>query len=178
MSEPSPDPRGRAATAAEHRALAHPLRLRILRLCLDEERTNKELADALDKDPATVLHHVRQLVDTGFLRPGEPRRGARGAREKPYLATRLSWELDIAPADGRGAVPIAVAEAYAGELRAAAAVLGADGLLESTRLGVRLRPDDLAELCDRLEALRLDFSDRDTPDGVPISLFLGVHRRP
>jgi hypothetical protein len=53
-----------------------------------------------------------------------------------------------------------------------------DALLESTRLGVRLSSEDLTELLARLEELRVDFSERDRPDGTPISLFLGAHRRP
>src|SRR5439155_18198906 len=57
----------RPATEAEARALASGIRLRILRLCLDRPLTNKEIAERLDANPATVLHHVRKLVDTGFL---------------------------------------------------------------------------------------------------------------
>ena len=72
------------------RALASPLRMRILRLCLHESRTNKELADELGINPGTLLHHVRTLLDTGFLSAEPPRRGPRGAREVPYLATRRS----------------------------------------------------------------------------------------
>src|SRR5882672_8419389 len=83
----------RAATPAEFKAMAHPLRLRILRLCLHDALTNKELAARLKKDPATVLHHVRMLVDTGFLAPDRVRSGARGALEKPYRATGKSWVL-------------------------------------------------------------------------------------
>jgi predicted ArsR family transcriptional regulator len=176
---PHPPPSSRRpASAAEHRALAHPLRLQILRHCLDAERTNKELADELGRDPATVLHHVRMLVDTGFLVAGEPRRGTRGSREKPYLATRLSWRLDIAPADAWGDVPVAVAEAYAAELRAATEMLGADAVVDGARLGIRLGAADLAELVARLRELREDFAARDTDDGEPISLFLAAHRRP
>src|SRR5438309_1430220 len=84
----------RRATDAEARALASAVRLRILRLCLDRSLTNKELAAGLDRNPATVLHHVRTLVDTGFLVPEAPRRGARGAREVPYRATGKSWLMD------------------------------------------------------------------------------------
>ena len=57
----------RPATEAEAKALASPLRLRILRLCLDQALTNKQLAGRLGRDPGTVLHHVRTLVATGFL---------------------------------------------------------------------------------------------------------------
>ena len=87
----------RPATDEEARALASSLRLRILRICLGEGRTNKEIAGILGRDPASVLHHIRTLVRTGFLEPQEARRGARGAREIPYLATRKSWQLS-APA--------------------------------------------------------------------------------
>src|SRR3954471_25095131 len=82
------------ATDEEVRALASSLRMRILRVCLYEPHSNKEIADVLGKDPATVLHHVRRLVDTGFLAAQEVRRGTRGSREIPYLATGKSWRLN------------------------------------------------------------------------------------
>jgi DNA-binding transcriptional ArsR family regulator len=170
----------RPATAEEHRAMAHPIRLQILRLCLHEERTNKELADALGKAPATVLHHVRMLLDAGFLEAGEPRRGARGSREKPYLATRLTWGLDSsgkADGDASASVEVAVAEAHAAELRAAMAEGGAEVVVTSTRMGLRLSPEDQAELRVRLDEVRDAFADRDDPDGEPVSVYLHAHRR-
>ena len=89
------------ADDAEARALASGLRLRILRMCLDEPLTNREIAEALGKNPATVLHHVRTLADTGFLEAQEVRRGRRGAREIPYLATGKSWWVQTPAAAGR-----------------------------------------------------------------------------
>ena len=56
-----------ANVEADARALASVLRMRILRLCLDEPMTNKEIATRLGKDPATTYHHVRTLTDRGFL---------------------------------------------------------------------------------------------------------------
>src|SRR5215213_1417866 len=85
----------RPPTAAEAKALAHPLRMRILRLCLDQALTNKQLAEWLGKDPGTVLHHVRTLVKSGFLAPDEVRQGTKGALEKPYRATGKSWTLSL-----------------------------------------------------------------------------------
>src|SRR3954449_10096925 len=87
------------ASDEEARALASALRLRILRICLGEAHTNKEIADVLGRDPASILHHVRTLVRTGFLEPGAERRGARGSREIPYLATRKSWKLSTPASD-------------------------------------------------------------------------------
>src|SRR5262245_7933609 len=89
----------RPATPEEARALANPLRLRILRLCLDRSMTKEEPAARLDRDAGSVLHHVRILVATGFLAADEERRGARGAVERPYRSTGKSWTLDVGDED-------------------------------------------------------------------------------
>src|SRR6478752_3195438 len=81
----------RPADEAEAKAVASPLRLRILRITLHEPHTNKEIAEVLGLNPASVLHHVRTLVDTGFLIEQPTRRGARGSRERPYLASGKSF---------------------------------------------------------------------------------------
>lgn len=159
------------ATAAEAKAMGHPLRLRILRLCLDEELTNREIADRLGKDPGTVLHHVRMLVDNEFLVAGEPRRGRRNSRERPYRATRKSWVLDFA--DDHAAIDVAAAEAFAAELREAPA----DGPAPWwARLGVRLSADDRREVIARLEQLVAEVDQREDPEGEPVSLYFAVHR--
>ena len=67
MSTSDVEPPLRDATPQEMRTLGHPLRLRILRLTLDQPMTNKELARRLGRDPGTVLHHVKRLVAGGFL---------------------------------------------------------------------------------------------------------------
>ena len=77
------------------RALAHPLRLRIIRELYDGARSNKELATALGEDPATVLYHVRTLARTGFVKPAGTRPGARGSVEKLYGSTGKSWKVDV-----------------------------------------------------------------------------------
>ena len=111
-----PKERKRQATPAEFKAMAHPLRLRILRLCLHDAMTNKELAERLGKDPATVLHHVRMLVRTGFLAPEKVRTGTRGALEKPYRATGKSWVLSAATPDQAKTEQAAVLDALKAEL--------------------------------------------------------------
>lgn len=116
MTLPLPESPRRRATEAEARALASALRLRILRLCLDEELTNKEIAARLDRDPASVLHHVRKLVTTGFLQPLEPRRGARNAREVPYRATGKSWRLEVGERQGHRPQATVMLEAFLDEL--------------------------------------------------------------
>lgn len=155
----------RPADDAEARALASGLRLRILRLALDEPLTNKEIAERLGRNPASVLHHVRTLVATGFLAPQPERRGSRNAREVPYLATGKSFYLDALPRD-RGMLDAFVAEA---------AQVPVDQL-DMGRLGLRLTPEQVSELRARLDGLLSDFADRDPdPDGAPWSLFVALH---
>jgi predicted ArsR family transcriptional regulator len=159
----------RRATDAEARALASAVRLRILRLCLDAALTNKEIAARLDRNPATVLHHVRTLVDTGFLVAEPARRGTRGAREVPYRATGKSWLMDGAGGAAPGRDPALAA--FLEEVAAAG-----EEHLESTRLALRLSAADREELARRLHEL-LDSYARRPPDphGEKWSLYLGMH---
>jgi DNA-binding transcriptional ArsR family regulator len=147
------------------RALASPLRMRILRLCLHEARTNKELADELGVNAGTLLHHIRTLVDTGFLAAQDPRRGARGAKEVPYLATRRSWR-----SGGNDIGPVLV-ETFLQEI---------EGLpLESimvTRLGLKLNAASRDEMLGRFASLFEEYKNRPAdPDGDPISLMFAEH---
>jgi DNA-binding transcriptional ArsR family regulator len=159
----------RPATDAEARALASAVRLRILRLCLSEALTNKEIAARLGRNPATVLHHVRTLVDTGFLAAQPVRRGTRGAREVPYRATGKSWLMD--GEDRRPLRRDPVLAAFLEEVAAAG-----EEHLSSTRLGLRLSPSDLEEFRDRLYGLLDEYARRPAePDGERWSLYLGMH---
>jgi DNA-binding transcriptional ArsR family regulator len=160
----------RPATRAEARAMAHPLRLRILRLCLDEALSNREIAKRVREQPATVLYHVRVLVRNGFLAAEAERRGRRGAKEIPYRATRKSWTLEFTPSGSGHVAPV---DAFRAEMLEA----GPDAVLASSRLGVRLRPESLRRLRRRLVAAVMRAHDDDDPEGEPVSLYVGLHRR-
>src|SRR3954447_17596141 len=172
MSEPglpsSSGPR-RPATDAEARALASAVRLRILRLCLHEALTNKEIAARLGRNPASVLHHVRTLVDTGFLAAGEVRRGTRGAREVPYRATGKSWLMT--GGGGPGPAGDVVLAAFLAEAAAAG-----EEHLESTRLGLQLSAVTLTEFRRRLQDLLDEYARRPPDqDGQKWSVYVGMH---
>jgi DNA-binding transcriptional ArsR family regulator len=152
------------------RALGHPLRLRILRLTISRALTNKEIAERLGRDPGTILHHVKALVRGGFLAPEAPRRGRRGSTERPYRSTGKSWQIRMLPTAGHAAT---VLDAVREELLEA----GDDAPLTTLRLGVRLKPGDLAELRRRINDLGDEFEPRDDPAGEPIGLLALVHRR-
>jgi DNA-binding transcriptional ArsR family regulator len=167
----SPD--RRLATPAEAKALSSPLRLRILRLCLDQALTNKQLAERLGRDPGTVLHHVRTLVATGFLTPEEVRQGPKGALEKPYRSTGKSWtlSLDKDPTTGTSATQ-AMLEAFLAELAEA----GPGAARDFTRLALTLDDRSLEELRRRLREVFDDFVARPPdPGGRLYGLLFGMH---
>jgi DNA-binding transcriptional ArsR family regulator len=157
----------RPSTEAEAAALASGIRLRIIRLTSFEAMTNKELAERLGRDPATTLHHVRRLVETGFLAPQEPRRGTRGAKEIPYLSTGLSWLLD------NSAVPVgqAMLEAYLAEFAEAE-----PGEVDSSRLVFQVPPQDVEEFKDRLGELLEEFRHRpDAPGQDRTAVYVSIY---
>lgn len=165
----------RPATPEEAKALANPLRPRILRLALDESLTNKQLAERLGRDPGTVLHHVRQLVKTGFLVPDEVRQGPKGALEKPYRATGKSWSLSLdESAVTESTASQAMLDAFLAELSEA----GPDAATGFSRLALTLDKASLEELQTRMQAILDEFASRPPdPDGQSYGLFLAMHRR-
>jgi predicted ArsR family transcriptional regulator len=176
MDSERPDLRAtdrRPATPAEAKALASPLRLRILRLCFDQALTNKQLAERLGRDPGTVLHHVRTLVATGFLAPGEVHQGAKGALEKPYRSTGKSWTLSLDKDDTtETSATQAMLEAFLAELAEA----GPGAARNFTRLALTLDDDSLKELETRLREIFDDFAARPPdPTGRPYGLLFGMH---
>ena len=181
MSAPRPDdavpgtpPGRRPATDAERRALASVIRLRILRLCLYESMTNKEIAGRLGRDPASVLHHVRTLLHQEFLRAETPRPGPRGSTEVPYRATGKSWELDFGTPDDSGPDPATTDMLLRTFLEEIAEIPRSQ--LRTTRMGLRLNAAHLDEFDDRVRQLIQEFIDRGPDeDGQPLSVFLAVH---
>lgn len=158
----------RPATDDEAKALASSLRLRILRICLNEGHTNKEIAEILGRDPASVLHHVRTLVSTGFLAQQAERHGTRGAREIPYQATGKSWLLST-PAQDRSMLTTFLQEV---------ALVPAEDV-DTARLGLRLSAADMDEFRSRLRDLLDGFSERpEDPDAPAWSVFVVVHPDP
>jgi DNA-binding transcriptional ArsR family regulator len=67
------------------RALAHPLRLRLMELFTQSPRTAKQAAEVLGEPPTRLYHHVAALERAGLIRLREKRQN-RGTTEKYYEA--------------------------------------------------------------------------------------------
>jgi DNA-binding transcriptional ArsR family regulator len=79
----------RAVTDAKvAKALAHPLRVRILRILEERTASPRELALELDTDLSALSYHVRTLHRMGFIELVEQKR-RRAALESYYRATSL-----------------------------------------------------------------------------------------
>lgn len=154
-----------AEKQAMARALSSPLRLRVLRLCAFESRTNKELADLLDVNPGTMLHHVRTLTQTGFLAAEPERAGAGGAREVPYRATGLSWNTSMPEGS-----PVLI-ETFLQQI---------DGLapseIDASWQGLKINAEHREELQQRLYEIMNEFKERGPdPDGETLGLFTALY---
>lgn len=168
----------REPTPEQIKAVASPLRLRILRLCNDREWTNKELADRLERDPATILHHVRLLVAAGLIEPVGVRQGESGAYEKPYRSTGLSWHLsfDTPAEDEDEEGELAMLTAFRQELAEA----GRNSVAELTRFHLHLDDDARTAFLERLLGLIDEYQSGDdarSREGAPgYGGLIAVHR--
>jgi len=89
------------------RALAHPLRLRIMELFAEQPRTTKEVASLLGVPATRLYHHVAALERARLLRITETRQ-KRGTIERWYEATARTMQMP-APGQKRGRQPQASA---------------------------------------------------------------------
>lgn len=170
MTEESRISPRRSASEEEAKALASSMRIRILRICLKEQLTNKEIATRLGANPATVLYHVRKLVSAGFLEAQEPRSGPSGAYEVPYLATGKSWRLSLDAGDLQ--LRSAMIEAFVSEV----GQLPASEEVGISRLSVRLSASGHARLLERVQEFLDEYAAGEPEeDSTQYSIFLAIH---
>ena len=149
---------------AQIRALADPLRLRILST-LGEERTTKQVADLLGEKPTKLYHHVAALERAGLVHLARKRQ-KRGTVEKYFVAVAGAFRADprlFSPPGARTAAPALTSmvstalETTASELGRLATVDTGDSKREEeallTFLEVRASEAELRRLRTRLHRL-------------------------
>lgn len=150
--------------ADQFKALANPMRRRIIDLATERPATVAEFAVALERPPGTIAHHVKRLVEAGLLRVVETRR-VRSVQEHYYGRTAPTFMMPNATE--REAQMLA-------DLGSARRPAEAD---ESSFLGVRFVrvPDTtaaglVAEFTARLEALAVESGQGGTVYGVVLGV--------
>jgi DNA-binding transcriptional ArsR family regulator len=144
---------------AEIRALAHPLRLRLMELFAETPRTTKQAAALLGQPQTRLYHHVAALERAGLLRVKETRL-IRGITEKCYEATsrtmgssdvRAGWKRSKSKRESaaRRALVMSVLTQSRQEVVAAMATSGGERPMMA-RVVVVARSARLAALRERL----------------------------
>lgn len=153
------------SAAEQHKALAHPMRHRLL-FALERPATVSGLAAALRTNKGNVAHHLKVLADAGLVRPAGTRT-VRGGTEQYY--TRAAQALHYT-GPGAAGTTTAAFRALGEEIAAAA-----DPLLVLRHL--RLTDAQVRELAATLTALV-----RDTPDAgdgaARYGLLVGLYEAP
>lgn len=101
MEPTKPERRVRVQDPTTLRALAHPLRLRLLRYLLAAgPRTAAQCAEALDDTGANCSYHLHQLARHGLIERA-PGQGA-NRRDRPWRAAATGLEFLPEPGDEQG----------------------------------------------------------------------------
>ena len=159
-------PAARASRGLEQvRAMAHPLRLRLIELFAREPQTAKQAAQKLGQPPTRLYHHVAILERAGIVRLKETR-AVRGATEKYFeivrgpLTPESGEALKGSTARDHEAIALTLFDRARNEMVRALAAGAADGKqpMIAARAVARLSPADArhvhAELVRVLRKLR------------------------
>ncbi|MCP3992637.1 MAG: winged helix-turn-helix transcriptional regulator [bacterium] len=155
-----------ANTPEQLKALANPIRIRILDLVLERAATVSELAAALGRPKSSVAHHVETLLNTGLVQVVRTRR-VRAIDERFYGRTgrTIIYGTGTTPKGTTGQNFLVEA---AKELRP-----GAD--IDSTIRHARIAEDQADEFFQRVVELAEDFTrlprSGDTVVGFVAALF-------
>ena len=115
----------RRRSVAELRALAHPLRLRLIE-CFATPHTAMQVAELIGEPPTRLYHHVNILERAGILSLKKTRQ-VRGTTEKYYQVTRKQFGMTRGRPASRPALSSLTATVFEearNELMAAIAVKG------------------------------------------------------
>lgn len=161
----APVTRRRVTTAAEMRALSHPVRLDLLELLSTHgPLTASEAGLLLQQTPANMSWHFRKLAEHGFVRQTHGR-----GRMRPWkiVAEALSWGEDAADPAAQTALQDVALEREVQGLRRALAT--SDNETDEWRASLQIHQNRLwltaaeaRELGDQLRALLNSYAERIT----------------
>ena len=173
------EPTRTVETPDQIRALAHPLRQRILELMIDAPITTKQVADRIGEKPTKLYHHVETLEAAGFIRLVTTQK-KRGTVEKYFEAVAERFVMDRqavevrSQSDGEQAeletIIATSLDETLDEIRGAMAsglIRAGDDTGESVfvRSHLRMTPMQMTMLIERLQEWIRDVQGGHDPDG-------------
>lgn len=151
-----------------HRALADPLRLRLLEYLFVQPRAAKELAGLVGMRPDRLYHHLARLEEAGLVSIAEYRKLPGGKVERIYAAAEVEPPGDGTSPDEAARFFDAVVEVTRADIGAAmmARESGERRDVSLGRTAMRLSDADRAELVAGIERLLTEAERKATADGV------------
>jgi DNA-binding transcriptional ArsR family regulator len=147
-----------------HKALADPLRIRLVEMLWDAPRSARELADCVGVPADRLYYHLGQLEGAGLIEITEYRQLARGKVERVYAPSVAEPPADAASPEEVAAFLGSVLDATRADISAAYEAKKAGRRREVTvvRGTFRLTEEALAELRDCIEQITARYGD---PEG-------------
>jgi len=144
-----------------HKALADPLRIRLLEWLFEAPRSARELAGCAGLPADRLYYHLGQLQHAGLIEVAEYRPLARGKVERVYAPAQTEPPGDDANPEELAAFLGSMLEATSMDITAAcrAKRAGARREVDLRRGTLRLTDEALAELRGHIEQLSARFAD-------------------
>jgi DNA-binding transcriptional ArsR family regulator len=144
-----------------HKALADPLRIRLLEWLFEAPRSARQLADCAGLPADRLYYHLGQLERAGLIEVAEYRPLARGKVERVYAPAETEPPGDDADPEELAAFLRSMLEATAMDITAAsrAKLAGRRREIDLHRGTLRLTDEALAELRGHIEQLSARFAD-------------------
>jgi DNA-binding transcriptional ArsR family regulator len=149
------------------KAMADPLRAKLIQLLRDRARSTQELAEELTVPKGTIGHHLKVLESAGLIRVVRTRK-VRAMTEKFYGRTARLFLYQTDDPDDTRAISANTLRQATREVEQAPMVTGF-GLVRA-----RLSKKDLKRFHDRAQKLAEDFRTADSSDGRPCSMTMGI----
>ncbi len=151
-----------------HRALADPLRLRLLEALWWHPQTAKELAELVGQPPDRLYYHLAQLEQAGLIEIAEYRRLPGGKVERVYRPTEVEPPGDAATPEELTHFLSAALEATQADIAAAgvAKEAGEQREISLTRATLRLSEAELAALRESLLDLVRQAQEKPGDEGI------------
>ena len=158
-----------------HKALADPLRIRLLEWLFEAPRSARQLAGCVGLPADRLYYHLGQLEQAGLIEVAEYRPLARGKVERVYAPAQTEPPGDDADPEETAAFLRSMLEATAMDITAAFRAKQAGRRREvDLHLGIlRLTDEALAELRGHIEQLSARFADPGA-DGTPTRVVLAL----